>query len=532
MYFCAIIMHMKYSSTEKACFLSKCFYLTFIETKSYKTDIENFIDVTNSGMSFRLSDFIGSRKNISKADMKTLGLIPIDAFYESECPQSVLDLIQHTFSKEQPEGGYTKLFLEYLFDEKFKTEFNILAKNKYSGQNSELVINNYFTTKTETGSFEHDLVGNYFNEIKSKYSNDGDFSFLTERKAVRSKKIPSERKDKLGIEEVNNLFSVFKLYGQGEYSKILISLLGESGNKAKCLEPDSLRNDFFKEIISDQEISKSIPNNYFTGQKKLSILESRIFEREYDKSLEELQRFFDDFKPSYLSKVFVLNGEKHKNETLRELLIRDFRGICKEEWDLYKKLNNIDLYEILTYRRNLFSNYEIEKIEEKYDELHDYTKRDGMKNEKSEFWVDKIKFILENAPSLQYNQLWSTIFEKYYEYYPVSLEDLKKEIQDEKNSFNCVCSDKEIVMEVFDKFFKGENQFLSYLESDIRTMDNFNIRDFLKCLKGKDNNHPWQRFWTVYNRNSEAGLYTNRRTFTATMNRIENEMKTYLAKSN
>ena len=43
-------------------------------------------------------------------------------------------------------------------------------------------------------------------------------------------------------------------------------------------------------------------------------------------------------------------------------------------------------------------------------------------------------------------------------------------------------------------------------------------------LKGSAD-HPWARFWTVYNRNAEIHLYPEQKLFTKVMNHIETESK-------
>ena len=70
----------------------------------------------------------------------------------------------------------------------------------------------------------------------------------------------------------------------------------------------------------------------------------------------------------------------------------------------------------------------------------------------------------------------------------------------------------------------GENQFLSYLEEDLREFNDFDIVDFMKILKGSKG-HPWERFWREYKRNSEIKLYTERKFFTRTMNQIEQKIR-------
>ena len=107
--------------------------MAFIESKNYKENLDNFIDATDSGYSFRIKDFVNNQKQ----KKETMGLIPIDALVETECFSEKIDAIEEEYKKRLPQGGYTRIFLENLFDEKFKTNFNILAKKKIKLQRFE-----------------------------------------------------------------------------------------------------------------------------------------------------------------------------------------------------------------------------------------------------------------------------------------------------------------------------------------------------------------------------------------------------------
>lgn len=522
LFFSGIILFMTHTSTEKTQFLNQCFFMAFIESKKYKADLDGFIDSDGSSYSFRLKDFI----NHQKAKNETLGLIPIDVLFEGECPSEIIDKIENDFSQQKTiSGGYTKLFLEYLFDEKFKTEFNKLAKEKITDKENEIASKNYFSTKNMPGMFPSDLVEKYFEAIKASWDGIGaeyDFSGITERVAVRSVK---SKNIVSGTEKFDNVYSPYKIYAQGIYSKILISLLERAKSKKIVKEPNVLCGECISAIVADKTIQKGIPKSVLSKTiNENDVLDTRVFELEVEKINYELQRFFDDYVPSDLNRIYIIEGTKaHNGETLRELLLRDFKGIFSEEKRLYEKVNrDKNLYEKITYRKKFFSYYELEVINKYFEhivaESSDYT------------LLDKIKLITDNMPELLKNTKWQEILEKVKEYWPDSLDCFNKEIKDERISSPDKEYDKKEndsvknkLIKLFKKYFNGEKQFLSNLEYDIQSFENFDAITFIKTLKGKQE-HPWARFWTIYIKNSEIQLYPVQKLFTKLMNKIESEI--------
>lgn len=500
---------MNQKTTDTTLFLNKCFYLCFHAQEEYKVDIKKFITSSGDKLSF---NFFGFLDNL-KSQKETYGLIPIDVFYEDFCKKDILQKIEESFKTSADTGGYTRLFLEYLFDERFKEEFNNMVKKLKS-----TFTNSYFSTKNKSGLFYFDMVGRYFDNIKDAYrglDTGYDFSLLTDREAVYSTKNENVRQGKHGIEKLDNVFSMYKFYGQEKYSRILISLLKHYEGNKNNEDPQKMINLSSETILNEENIIQTLPDN-----KTPEVLRERILFLELKKLQEELQRFFDDFVPSHLDREFVLNGtETHKNEKLREQLVRDFKGILSEEWKQYKKLNcNDELYEELSVRRSFFSYYELQKIENEFNRMS--------KDEKDYSLAEKIEFIKQNCPELNKESSWNTIFEKYKEYYPISLEDNfdkldKGNTEIRKDVDN---SEKNILISLFEKAFIGEQQFLSALIYDLSKFEDFDLLDFLTKLKGSAD-HPWARFWTVYNRNSEIHLYPEQKLFTKVMNHIESESK-------
>lgn len=514
---------MNQKTTDTTLFLNKCFYLCFHAQEEYKADIKKFITSSDDKLSFNFFEFIDNLK----LQKETYGLIPIDVFYDDSCTKDILQKIEESFETTAETGGYTRLFLEYLFDENFKEKFNNMVKKL-----TPTFTNSYFSTKNKSGLFNYDMVGRYFDCIKDSYrgiDTGYDFSLLTDREAVYSTKNENVKQGKHGIEKLDNVFSLYKFYGQEQYSRTLISLLKHYESDKINIAPQKMMDLSTETILRDQKmiywntettkreknISQTIPDN-----KTPEVLRERIIFLELKKLQEELQRFFDDFVPSHLDREYVLNGtDKHKNETLREQLVRDFNGILSEERQLYKKLNcNDDLYEELSIRRSFFSYYELQKIEIEFYQMS--------KDEKYYSLAEKIEYIKKNCPELHKESLWNTIFEKYKEYYPISLEDNFDKIDKENTEIQKAIDnhEKNILISLFEKAFIGEQQFLSALIYDLSKFEDFDLLDFLTKVKGSAD-HPWARFWTVYNRNSEIHLYPEQKLFTKVMNHIESESK-------
>ena len=503
---------MNQKTTDTTLFLNKCFYLCFHTQEEFKVDIKKFITSSGDKLTFNFFGFIDNLKS----QKETYGLIPIDVFYDDYYTKDILQKIEESFEAAVETGGYTRLFLEYLFDERFKEEFNNMVKKL-----KPTYTNSYFSTKTESGIFNYDMVGHYFNNIKDSYrgfDTGYDFSLLTDREAVYSTKNEKVRQGKHGIEKLDNVFSMYKFYGQEKYSRILISLLKHYGSDKNNVNPQKMMDLSSETIFREEHISQTIPDN-----KTPKVLRERILFLELKKLQKELQRFFDDFIPSHLDRKFVLKGiDNHKDETLRKLLLRDFKGILSEEWQLYKKINcNDDLYEELSVRRSFFSYYELQKIENEFNQM--------VKDDKDYSLSEKIEYIKKNNPRLNKESSWNTIFEKYKEYYPISLEDNFDKLDKENTEIrrDVDNSEKNILITLFEKSFAGEQQFLSALIYDLSQFENFDVKDFMTKLKGSTD-HPWARFWTVYNRNSEIHLYPEQKLFTKVMNHIESEFNKIL----
>ena len=555
---------MNQKTTDTTLFLNKCFYLCFHDQEEYKVDIKKFITSSGDKLSFNFFEFLDNLKSLKK----TYGLVPIDVFYDDFCTKNVLQKINESFETAVEIGGYTRLFLEYLFDERFKEEFNNMVKEKL---NSTLT-NTYFSTKKENGLFRFDLITSYLKAINNSYkgnNEDWDYTKITDRKAVYSKHDAiREKKCKKTpgwTEPLDNPFSMYKLYGQEKYSRIMISLLGDKEYVEKAT-PEELLMKSTDVIFADKIIKENIP--------ELKTIKSEIREQVYslwlDKIRDDLQTFFDDYVPSDLDRKikreddFEGNAAKEnhknpdstikrkdnsafKNQTFRESLYIGFKTILKEEKYLYLNeagQNEFTYLRLSNGRRKLFSDSELITINKEFKELY---KKDNIEQKTSVLdhtIREKLEFIIKETAKSD-NKKWKDLLDRYNIYFSETPNDYsefeKKDYREEvyrlltqspeeklfQKKFNLNDKLKESLIKLFSFSFENENQFVELMEKSITNFPSYNIKDYLKLLRGSQD-HPWARFWTVYNRNSEIHKYPDQKLFTKVMNDIELEFNNML----
>lgn len=549
---------MNQKTTDTTLFLNKCFYLCFHTQEEYKVDIKKFITSSGDKLSFNFFGFIDNLKS----QKETYGLIPIDVFYDDYCTKDILQKIKESFEASVETGGYTRLFLEYLFDERFKEEFN----NMVNGKLNSTLTNTYFSTKKENGLFSFDLITRYLKTINNSYRGNNenwDYTKITDRKAVYSKH-DAKRKNKCKempgwTEPLDNPFSMYKLYGQEKYSRILISLLGDKEYAEKA-RPEELLKKSTDIIFADKIISENIP-------KLETIRPIEIREQVYflwlDKIRYDLQTFFDDYVPSELGRKikreddFEEDAAKEnlkkpdgaikrkvnsafKNQTFRESMYIGFKTILKEEKALYLNeagQNDFVYLKLSNGRRKLFSDSELITINKEFKELY---KKDDTEEKPSvlDYTIrEKLEFITNNV-SKNDNKKWKEFLDRYNIYFSDINDDYsgskKINYQEEEHvaltqspeeklfqdEFNLSDKLKESLIRLFAFYFENENQFVELMEQSITNFPSYNIKDYLKLLRGSQD-HPWARFWTVYNRNSEINLYPEQKLFTKVMNHIE-----------
>lgn len=204
---------MEDKSTNKSDLINRWFFFLFVDKGIYSEILAKYIDVSNE--QFDLVSAIANLNALSKEKRDKaveIGLFPGEVFKEDS--KNLIATVQFVIPTLTKEGGYTRLFLEKLCDEKFRAgleeeQFNMDILQQY----------------------DFDLVGDYLNLMKTKWTGDSwDLSFLT-RKRVNGR-----------TESVDNPFSAFKVYGQGEYSKLLIGWSNAEHRKTadKQLSPNEI----------------------------------------------------------------------------------------------------------------------------------------------------------------------------------------------------------------------------------------------------------------------------------------------------
>lgn len=216
---------------------------------------------------------------------------------------SATDLI--SMNQEVTDNKYTSFVtvcLERLFDSKFRKEFNKKTEDFLTKEENRLKkeckLNEFYMV---------DVVRDYLNLCSKSYTFmlDDSNSELEKDTPVWSfeygKEIGTRNKgDK--TEKINNLYSGFKFYGHGEYSKLLIAYRWD--NNKSLLE---LRNLGLKPITEDE---KTVTITYKNENQEFSL--KQIFDPEND-LLESLSKQFQNrIKVSDRIKVSELNDKDEK----------------------------------------------------------------------------------------------------------------------------------------------------------------------------------------------------------------------------
>ena len=335
--------------------------------------------------------------------------------------------------------------------------------------------------------FEFDLVEDYFNIIKDRFGGEEkdsdwskeDFTF-TEKKQVRSKhseKASKKNPNSLTVEKLDNVYSAFKVFGQGNYSEILIALLKQKEVKKDCLSPELLRSKALVYIFDDEEtvpIRKNKSKNEFveetikqnvsrtTSYSKTGNVYQRIYELQVSKTNELLQRFFEDYTPSHLDRVYTFSKDKRNKRsemisgdvTLRGLLICEFKNIAKKQWKIYRALevkNMEGSYETVSMRMNYYTQRECKKIKDEYEKLVFNT--NGAENDCQ--IEDMVEYILEKEFAIFQDKTWEGIINKYYggEYYQEKSDDeLKEEELKKLSKYNFKGYSKKLFDLLYDHF--------------------------------------------------------------------------------
>ena len=355
---------------------------------------------------------------------KQYHVFPIELLNEEEFPDSEIEKLEDEYSEKKKDGGYTRFLLERIYDRRFKEELN----KKHQS---------YFQIDTNLNhGIDYDFVDDFLHKIKDA---NFDLSRFSDKKELRARKY--KEKD-IPVEPVDNIFTLFKCYAQGEYSKILIAL---ENNKESidfpCKNLEKMRKEGFDVILNDDAIKEFIPTvRYLPVEENCKLdtyYQALIYERQEKQIYLELQRWFDDFIPSDLERIY----RKETGKTLRYVLRDDCKNIkvkvCNIPSNLIEKVYNDG---------DVFSGSQISRINKLYAKYCNEITEYKTVREKIELLIDAIE------ESEKKKKSWQEIIGRYKETYKLSLDSfIPNNDGDESSLLDSVEDDKKDYEEIVEE---------------------------------------------------------------------------------
>ncbi len=400
---------MSYSQTLKSTEFNKMIDENFFYPALFVKDDKGFRDCIRETMendTISLKNLVIFLRNNQNKLEKKYYVLPIELLNEDEFPDSEIEKLEKKYSRNKKVGGYIRFLLEEIYDTKFKEKLNEKHQN-------------YFQIDRDyCNGFDYDFVGDYLHKL-----HEGNFNYsqFTDKKELRARKYKDENKP---VEPINNLYSLFKCFAQGEYSKIHIAL--KNNNDSSNDNPDKLRSKGFDVILNDNVIKGFIPRvRYLPEEGKCKLYDYYqvlIFERQEKFIYWQLQRWFDDFVPSDLDRKYENSyGKLEKNEkslkpkkdgaTLRKLLETE----CKRISDETKRIPSNQIKKVYE-EGNIFFGSQISIINKLYKKYYGKTEYKSVR--------EKIELIIQ-APveeAEKKKKSWQEIIERYERTYTVSLD--------------------------------------------------------------------------------------------------------------
>lgn len=421
---------MSYSQTLKSTEFNKMIDENFFYPALFIKDDKGFRDCIRETMendTISLKNLvIFLRKNQNKLEKKYY-VLPIELLNEEEFPDSEIEKLEKEYSRKKKVGGYIRFLLEVIYDTKFKKKLNEKHQNYFQ------------IDRSSCNGFDYDFVGDYLQKLEEANFN---YSQFTDKKELRARKYKDEDKP---VEPINNLYSLFKCFAQGEYSKIHIAL--KSNNDFSNEYPEKLRWEGFDIILNDNAIKEFISKvRYLPEEEKCKLhdyYQVLTFERQEKLINTELQRWFDDFIPSDLDRKYEkFYGKLKKNEkslkpkkdgaTLRQLLETG----CKRIADETKRIPSNQIKKVYE-DGNIFSGTQISQINKLYEKY--YGKKTEYKTVR-----EKIELLIHaTKESEKKKKNWQEIIERYERTYTVSLDStIYNKEGDESSLYNSTEDDK------------------------------------------------------------------------------------------
>lgn len=203
-------------STTLIKLIADTFYITFLpeaedkkEDRKIKDQYLNLLEKYINENGFNRKKFICDAKKFDKNAREIfLSLLPEELIDKDENTLNEIEAAYQNIHKENQKGGYVRAVLAVLYDKKYQQKFNEISY-KYLEHVKDLKVNANFSILANYLQFSNHLERGNFSEYQWNISD-----------ATKIKAIGSTKDGK--TEKVDNPYSAYKVYAQGEYSKLRI----------------------------------------------------------------------------------------------------------------------------------------------------------------------------------------------------------------------------------------------------------------------------------------------------------------------
>lgn len=307
---------------------------------AYITLITRYIIETEGGTNFDRLRFIHDARGFNK-DQKEIydSLLPPELLSASDDILNEIEYAYKRLQKDAQKGGYVRAVLEVLHDLKYQAKFNELTDN---------------ILKELLNSKDNSIVLSFMNSTLEQFSRESFYEYSCNYRLVTQIKAIGSTKDG-ETEKVNNPYSAYKVYAQGQYSKLLIGYESDRNKKIESLK--HLLADGFNAIISDEKIrtykSKDeeifiiIPDSKILDLVKKNsesessdseiLLWTKIFNLQTD-AIEKILQRFNGYVPYRLSEVIDEIAEQCK-----QIYFKHYKDTDNfDSLDKYSKGNRYD----------------------------------------------------------------------------------------------------------------------------------------------------------------------------------------------
>ena len=413
------------TTTDFTKIIADTFYITFLPLEDdecdYYIDFLSKYQISNFPY-FNRTKFIKDAYN-KKFDEKQfkifLHLLPQDLLDEgTEAFSKTLNEIEDEYSylhNNGLKGGYIRAVLEVLYDSKFQKEFNELTNGFL-----KRVWN-----KKENLSFS--IVKSFMDLALEQFNRKDYASYFWNTKKVTQRKVIGSTETG-NIEKIDNPYSAYKVYAQGEYSKLRIGYEASTKADKKTEALKELLAYGFEVILSDEEICtyKSNKNENITiviiptsinkkkySYEKLINTDKKALERIKDISNKEIELERDililDEQYDAITKILQRfnNYKPYQLDEVREEIKNDCRNIY---FNLFRETNHLDRLDHYS-EGNRYSESEVSFINRYFTDLVSDKKVSDYDYETTEEKIEAIwKYYDFNL--LLKNEVWQGIFMK------------------------------------------------------------------------------------------------------------------------